>query len=478
MKNKKDLRIVIGILIVLISFIISSTLIILKNINRSHDENKENNIENNINVQENGLPDPPTDNESDFKIITEIKDVASKNDYFTVKSIIDTYNMYCKKLTIKASDVEVYKEAINESELQKYKEETATKEQNRGIEGIYSMLDATYIKNFGITKNVIKSKFGMRYDTTIVQKVYVVQNSNNVSTYFVWGNYINTIEKKTVGFNIGIVLDNLNNTFCIYPQEYLQKYGYNKLNIGDRYEKNIENIEENNYNTFEYKIVDDVTIVKEYFDNFMNNIRYNNDNAYNLLNKEYLQKRFGNKDSFLQYIIDNDVILVDTTIEQYKKVERSSYTDYVCADQYNNIYIFRQQGGVMNYTVYLDNYTVMLDEDVQKYNSFSKFEKGKYNLSKFIKMVNTKDYNAIYNVLNTSFKNNNFKNVSELKKYIKNNFYDMNSIEIEDYDKDTYEYYVFNCKITNLRDSDEAKKMTIIINQTDGTDFEMSFSFN
>ena len=55
--------------------------------------------------------------------------------------------------------------------------------------------------------------------------------------------------------------------------------------------------------------------------------------------------------------------------------------------------------------------------------------------------------------------------------------YDLNSIEIEDIDNKTYEYYVFNCKITNMRNNNESKNMTIIINQTEGTEFTMSFSF-
>ena len=91
-------------------------------------------------------------------------------------------------------------------------------------------------------------------------------------------------------------------------------------------------------------------------------------------------------------------------------------------------------------------------------------------------MINTKDYQAIYNSLNSTFKNNNYKNVSSLKSYIKKNFYNLNSIEIKEYDDKTYDYCIFKCKITNLENTNETKEVNIIINIGEGTDFEMSFS--
>ena len=131
----------------------------------------------------------------------------------------------------------------------------------------------------------------------------------------------------------------------------------------------------------------------------------------------------------------------------------------------------------MQYEVFLDDYTIMSEEQLQYYNKLDEFDKSKYNMSKFIKMVNTKDYKAIYNVLNETFRNNNFKSVDDLKQYIQNNMYELNDIEIDEYDDETYEYYVFNCIITNMRNANESKSMTIIIDQGEGTDFTMSFSF-
>ena len=36
----------------------------------------------------------------------------------------------------------------------------------------------------------------------------------------------------------------------------------------------------------------------------------------------------------------------------------------------------------MRYTVFLDNYTIMSDEDKEYYNKLDKFDKAKYNLNR------------------------------------------------------------------------------------------------
>ena len=91
-------------------------------------------------------------------------------------------------------------------------------------------------------------------------------------------------------------------------------------------------------------------------------------------------------------------------------------------------------------------------------------------------MINHKDYNAVYNVLNSTFRDNNFKTINNLKKYIQNNFYQINDIEIKNgTDKDNF--YTFTCKLINQENSKDSKNINIIISKTDNTNFEISFSF-
>ena len=253
--------------------------------------------------------------------------------------------------------------------------------------------------------------------------------------------------------------------------------GYDKLSIGvmfDNYKK--EEIINREDNEFKYITKTDLEMAEEYFNNYRELLQYHTDGAYNKLNTEYAKRRFGSKENYQIYLKENKSTIDLMSINTYKVNSYKNYTDYICSDKYNNIYIFRQQDGIMRYSVFLDNYTVMTDEDVEYYNKLEEFDKAKYNLSKFIKQVNTKDYTAIYNSLDKTFRSNNFKTQDDLKKYLKNNLYNNNSIEIKDVDNETYEYYVFECRVTNLRNSSESKNITIIINQQEGTDYTMSFN--
>ena len=56
------------------------------------------------------------------------------------------------------------------------------------------------------------------------------------------------------------------NTFSIFPEEYLKKYDYDDVNVGESIDITIDSIESNNYNGFEYKtFIDDSEIAKRIF---------------------------------------------------------------------------------------------------------------------------------------------------------------------------------------------------------------------
>ena len=55
---------------------------------------------------------------------------------------------------------------------------------------------------------------------------------------------------------------------------------------------------------------------------------------------------------------NNSSYLYTMAINQYKISSEAEYIDYICADQHESIYTFRQQGGIMRYTAFLDDYTI------------------------------------------------------------------------------------------------------------------------
>ena len=330
-----------------------------------------------------------------------------------------------------------------------------------------SSLYEKYIKE--ITSKNIKTYIKEMLSTQIDEATYV---------YIVKGSY--RVEENNDIFDMNAMFEvNISNrTYNIYPDEYIKNKGIDKLKDGEVLNYNKEEITNKENKTFEYIIKTDAEVATEYFNNYSELLKYYPDEAYARLNTEYAQKRFGSKENFINYLKENSEVLMNMEINMFKVYSTQNFTDYICADKYDKLYIFRQQGGIMRYSAYLDNYTVMTDSYEKEYNKLDKFDRSKYNLTKFINMVNTKDYSAIYKALDNTFRSNNFTTQTELEKYITDNMYVLNKIEIEDFDNESYDYYVFEIKLINMKDENQSKNMTVIINQEDGTNFTMSFSFN
>lgn len=456
-KKTKIILMVIVIFILIIIILLSMIVNLNKKTNIVNEENVTMIDNELIYFSENNTINEPIDavNCEEKNIENEnlkLKYVSDRTNYFTVNSL---YNKYINLIG------------------------------NKNKDSLKNILSGEYKSQYNITDNNIFDKLvipsltnSSQYYKPIITEILTAQIDSNVHIYMVKGKCrVVNMENTILDINVMFEIDTTNNLYCAYPYQYVRDKGYDKLKSGQTINYIPEKIEKNSNNEYEYITKTDSEMAKAYFDNYKELLQYYTDDAYSKLNSEYSKKRFGSKENFKVYLEDNKSAIALMSIDKYKVNYYQDYTDYVCSDKYNNIYIFRQQGGIMKYSVFLDNYTVMLDEDVEYYNKLDKFEKGKYNLSKFIKQVNTKDYTAIYNSLDDTFKKNNFKTQDSFKKYIQKNMYDLNTMEIVNTDDKTYEYYVFNCKITNSRNSSESKNMTIIINQGEGTNYTMSFSF-
>ena len=452
MKKNQKILITFIILISIMILITISLLLVLKRENRK----KENNISNQLinNIENSYIEEINDDVEiTPNKIDNKIKYEDDRSTYFTIRAL---YNNYINWIGHQ-----------NKADLK-------------------NILSPQYISKYGITDNNIWDKLTVpkidndkQYYKTIIIEMLTAQIDDTTNVYIVKGK--GRIVGKDTMFTVQAMfeVDAINNIYNVYPYQYLKDNGFDKLKVGDQisnYTK--EEIIYRGNNKFIYTKKSDKEMANEYFNDYRELLQYYKDDAYSKLDVQYSKKRFGSKENFENYLEENRMTIALMSINKYKVESYQNYTDYICSDKYNNIYIFRQQNGIMNYTVFLDDYTIMTEEELNYYNKLEEFDKVKYNLNKFIKMVNTKDYDSIYNVLDNTFKNNNFGNIENLKKYLKTNMYNINDIEILDLDDETYEYYVFSCKITNKRNEKETKNMTIIINQGEGTDFTMSFSFN
>ena len=133
---------------------------------------------------------------------------------------------------------------------------------------------------------------------------------------------------------------------------------------------------------------------------------------------------------------------------------------------------------VMNYKIKLDNYTIKVEDYEENYNKLKNENKVQANVHIFLQMINTKDYKHSYELLDETFKKNNFGTLEEYKSYINENFFKYNQRTSSDINiRQEGNYYVYETTIRNNSGSAaKSKKLTIIMQLLKGTDFVMSFS--
>lgn len=112
-----------------------------------------------------------------------------------------------------------------------------------------------------------------------------------------------------------------------------------------------------NYKVNEYiaTYVSDEDMAKIYLNDYVHNMYYDIDLAYNSLDEEYRSKKFGSLDNYKNYVMS--LRYPNYTVSKYYKEEKGGYIIFGVYDTNGNFYAFKTNG-VMQYKVYLDDYTV------------------------------------------------------------------------------------------------------------------------
>ena len=147
--------------------------------------------------------------------------------------------------------------------------------------------------------------------------------------------------------------------------------------------------------------------------------------------------------------------IIRSSIKKYNINVYSNYIEYVCIDGYGNYYIFQEEG-VMDFTVKLDTYTIDTEEFKEKYNNSTQQQKVGMNLEKINQALNRKDYEYIYNKLDTTFKANNFATFEDFENYMKSTFFNINKIEYGDFNEQSGTY-ICETEITDNTRENENK---------------------
>ena len=356
---------------------------------------------------------------------------------------------------------------------------------------LMTYLNENYIKDNDIHENNILTVLEKYedYNTYRTAEMYEIANYN-ITTYYVKAR----IDHKNIYFIVH--LDVNNQTFDIEP---ITEENYQKRE--QMTSSSMKSITNKVYNYYVYKDLNDEVTSKLYFADYIKTMLTDSEEAYQLLDEEYKEKRFSSVDEFNTYIQNNQnrfnisFQFEDNSSEyenfneyyefisknenfglrNYSVEQFADYTRYICVDGFNNYYIFfvTYPG---TYTAMLDFYTIDMDEFTEKYNTSTNDVKVGMNVQKVIQAINAKDYQYIYGKLDETFRNTNYSSINMLEEYIKNNLFDTNEAEYTNFyqEGDAYIYQV-NMKDAQNPDTNQ-RTMTIIMNLKDETDFVMSFS--
>ena len=112
-----------------------------------------------------------------------------------------------------------------------------------------------------------------------------------------------------------------------------------------------------NYTVNEYipVYVSDEDMVKIYFNDFLNKLIYTPEDAYYLLDKDYMNEEYPTYSSFYSDIVSSRTYNVE--ISTFYKVFRDGYTIFGVYDTDDNFYAFKTKG-VMQYSVAFDDYII------------------------------------------------------------------------------------------------------------------------
>jgi len=399
--------------------------------------------------------------------------VTDKNEFYTVSECINKYLTY---LSIDPNE-ELKTIEMDGTTFTKnpFAVSVGITNEDEKRKAILAFLDKDFIKNNNITTNNLYNFV----ENTTTQMDFTALKMNllegeKVNTYSIYGRIVELETNKLIRYQYFIVsIDNYNETFTIEPIDINKYKDIGEIELKTRY----DNIEKNERNLLRYINIQDSDVIKKYFDNYQYNMQYDSESAYNLLDKDYREKRFGTIDDYKKYIQDNKQSIINISIDKYQKTDEYGYTRYVCIDKNGNYYIINETA-VMQYSLVLDTYTIDIPEFLAKYNSANAQGKVVLNIQKFVDSINSKDYKYAYSKLDSGFRNNYFPTLQSFETYMKNNFYEDNKVEYGKCDE-VAGLYTYNVDFIGVDGENVTPmKKTFIVKLGEGTDFTLSFNVN
>lgn len=434
-------KIIIAIIIVLILCMITTgvLLFMLKNNDTQVEENTEGDVGEDINFDETNA-EPVTDNIS----------------FFSVQNCIQGYLN-----TINLNNSSYYdnedKQIVTNNEI---------------ADGIYNLLSKEYIDENSITTSNVFNYI----DKVEENLIFIPVKMNfllfqNMTKYAVYGFCIDWDNNYVKDLYFIVNVDEENKTYSITPLDTKQYKSINDIKLN----RTVTAIEKkDNTNDFILQPITDQYLCQQYF-LFQKRLMLSRPEiSYSYLDEEYRNKRFGSLENYTKYISENKAHILKMSIKGYEVERIGDTSQYICKDQYENYYLFKV-GKVLDYKVLLDIYTVEQEKAIKAYNGYNNRKKIAYNVNKWVQMVNNKDYQGTYNLLNTTFRNNNWSTLEQFENFIKQNYPSYYEIEYGQYEENG-ESSVQAITLKDIEGKEQNKTVTLIIRLKDEMNFEMSIA--
>lgn len=447
---EKKIKLLIIIILVIIVIIIGS-LIYLLNILKDNNQ---------INFGE----DEIYYSDQDIHFRNELEKVTSKYDFFDTQACINKYLISLQKLDKKSYDEE--ENVINQT-LDIYKEE------------LYNLLDIQYIKQYKLDINNIDKRLSNYYTSLNfqIERMYVLDEEEELAIYFVYGNLVDTNNNKIEDYGFIVKRDTQNLRFSIIPYDYMIDNDYEEKTIETKNLQSIKSglIEDKDNNYYTSNAYDEEYVANYYFNSYKRNLQFNIEDIYNSMDKEYREKRFGTLQEYKEYVTENYKDLLKCNLNQYTTEIENDFTNYICKDQFDNYYIFKETN-IGEYAIVLDTYTLEQQKFNEKYELATNNEKVGMNISKFFQMLNAKDYRTAYLLLSNNFKNKNFNTELAFEKYIKSKLYSYNDVNLVNFSDQISGVYTYYIEVSNKENEKDTKvKMNIIMQLLENTEYQLSF---
>ncbi|MCI9063794.1 MAG: hypothetical protein HFJ17_04260 [Clostridia bacterium] len=339
-------------------------------------------------------------------------------------------------------------------------------------QSIYNVLSQEYInKNKVTVENVFSHVKTLNQTLLFVPLEMSMIQDAEVKSFIVHG-LVETLGLEVSDEIFVIVnIDMANELFSIYPIDGK----YSKIEDIKKVDKLDNVISDNGNNQYQMITVRYEDMAKEYINTYKRLAIGKPELAYEYLDEEYREARYGDVNKFKQYVKENKEAINSITLDKYDVSDKGNYKQFVCIDKNGFYYIFKQNS-ILDFSLITDTHTIDIPEFTEKYEKANEKEKVAMNINKIVEALNMKDYTYVYNKLSKGFRNNNFKTQKDFEDFAKIYFKNINKVEFGEYSKKA-DTHIFSIVLTDVHEKSTLKlNFDILMRLGDGSDFVMTMS--